>query len=133
VGQARPLQYGTDVTVVAWGNTVAIAEEAVVKAGISADVLDLRWLIPWDREAIVHSLAKTGRLVIVQEDMATGSLGASILATLLSQPNQFYQLAATPRLLSRPDTPVPFSADLEYAILPSVESVARVLAEVASE
>jgi len=133
VAQAHIVTSGNDVTVVAWGNTVAIATRAVEKAGVSADIIDLCWLMPWDRDTILHSLTKTGRLVIVQEDMETGSLGASILASLLSEPEQFYKLVATPRLVSRPDAPIPFCAELENSMLPNWESVASVLAEVVSE
>ena len=94
-------EWQVDVTIVAWGNTVAIAAGAAEKAGVSADIdIDLCSSMPWDKDTILHSLTKTGRLVIVQEDMAT------VVSALLScfpslEPKHFYKLAATPRVISR--------------------------------
>jgi 2-oxoisovalerate dehydrogenase E1 component len=133
VGIARVLRTGNDITLIAWGNTVELAQEAAEAAlqeNVDVEILDLRWLLPWDYERVRVSLRKTGRLVIVQEDSRTCSMGESILAKLLTEKDEFYSLRSMPRLLSRPDSPMPFSRSLEKLLLPSVESVLRTLREV---
>ncbi|MEU9129817.1 thiamine pyrophosphate-dependent enzyme [Kitasatospora sp. NPDC048540] len=123
---ARLLRGGTDVTVATWGNGTELALEAagrLAAEGTEAEVIDLRWLTPLDREAVAASVRRTGRLVVVQEDNRTSSFGASVLAELLAGDDEFYSLLAPPRLVARPDVHIPFHPDLESAVLPAADDV----------
>ena len=97
------------------------AAEELAKEGISAEVLDLRTLIPLDKEAILESVAKTHRLVIVHEACLTGGFGGEIAAMVASE--GFDLLDAPIRRVAAPDTPAPFSPVLEAAYLPDAEKV----------
>ena len=88
IGKARIEREGTDVTVVAYGNAVGIAAnaaETLSQDGVSAEVIDLRTLKPWDEETVLASVKKTGRLVIVHEAPITGGLGGEIIATVMEK------------------------------------------------
>jgi 2-oxoisovalerate dehydrogenase E1 component len=125
-GRAAVRRPGRDVTVVCWGNAVELAEqsaEALAAEGVSAEVLDLRTLVPCDWLTLEESVARTGRLVVVQEDNRTGSFGASVIARLVTDGGSFYRLLAPPQLVSREDAHIPFHPDLERAILPGVADV----------
>lgn len=125
-GGARTLRTGADVTVVTWGNGTELALEAadvLAAEGVGAEVVDLRWLVPLDRETVAASLRRTGRLVVVQEDNRTSSFGAGLVTELLSRDEEFYALLAPPRLVTREDVHVPFHPDLERAVLPAVDDV----------
>lgn len=123
---ARTLRSGTEVTVVSWGNGTELAldaADALAADGVTADVIDLRWLVPMDRETVAASVRRTGRLVVVQEDNRTSSFGAGLITELLSQDDEFYSLLAPPRLVTREDVHVPFHPDLERAVLPAADDV----------
>ncbi|MEU1852675.1 thiamine pyrophosphate-dependent enzyme [Streptomyces sp. NPDC019990] len=123
---ARTLRSGTEVTVVSWGNGTELtldAVDALAADGVSADVIDLRWLVPLDRETVAASVRRTGRLVVVQEDNRTSSFGAGLITELLSRDDEFYSLLAPPRLVTREDVHVPFHPDLERAVLPAADDV----------
>ncbi|MFE1948881.1 thiamine pyrophosphate-dependent enzyme [Streptomyces sp. NPDC059524] len=123
---ARTLRDGTDVTVVTWGNGTELAldaADALAADGVGADVIDLRWLVPLDRETVAASVRRTGRLVVVQEDNRTSSFGAGLITELLSRDDEFYSLLAPPRLVTREDVHVPFHPDLERAVLPAADDV----------
>ncbi len=125
LGKARLRREGSDVTLVAWGNGIELALDAAeeLRPEISVEVIDLRSIQPWDREAIGRSLAKTGRLVIVQEDNRSCSVGQMILAELSHDPPTWYHLLSPPKLVSRPDVHIGFNPLLEYAALPSRQDV----------
>ena len=119
---------GRDATLVTWGNTVEIGlEAAAILAGenIEAEVIDLRFLVPCDWATIETSLAKTGRLVVVQEDNETASFGATVVAKMTSETRTWDSLAAPPQLVTRPDVHVPFHPKLEASVLPDAEGVAE--------
>jgi 2-oxoisovalerate dehydrogenase E1 component len=125
-GEAAVRRPGTDVTVLAWGNCVDLALEAARQChaeGISAEVIDIRSIVPWDRFAVQQSIAKTGRLVVVQEDSRTCSFGQAIIAEVTSRVETWNLLSAPPQLVCRPDVHVGFSACLEDAVLPNVERI----------
>lgn len=126
-GRAAIRRYGNDVTVVCWGNCVELAEQAAddLDGEAGLEVIDLRTLVPCDWPAIEGSLAKTGRLVVVQEDNRTGGFGQTIIAETVAQPERWDLLLAPPQLVARADTPVPYNPLLEAAVLPSVEDVKR--------
>jgi 2-oxoisovalerate dehydrogenase E1 component len=125
IGKARLRREGTDVTLITWGNCVEqslIAAEKVA-ATAAVEVIDLRSLKPWDREAVVASLAKTGRLVVVQEDSEICSVGQMVISDLTSHESSWYSFLSPPQLVSRPDVQIGYNPVYEYAALPSVERV----------
>src|SRR5437763_16036796 len=87
LGKARTRRRGSDVTVVAWGNTVEKSLEALEKIGndASVELIDLRSIVPWDRAAIEESVRRTGRLVVVQEDTENCSVGQMIITHMTGQ------------------------------------------------
>ncbi len=129
-GKAAVRRIGTDVTLVAWGNCMELAEEAAARMeeeGVSVEVLDLRTLHPFDSATIELSLAKTGRLVVVHEDSRTASLGQAIVAEMTSHPERWNLFFAPPQIVARLDVPIGFHPALEFAALPSLEQVLAAL------
>jgi len=128
LGVAEQLRAGEAVTVVSIGQMVGRALAAVDAAGVEADVIDLRTLVPWDRAAVESSVARTGRLVIVEESPYTGGWGTDVAAHVAS--TCFEHLTAPVVRVSCPDVPVPYPAHLEQVYLPSVEGIASALRHV---
>lgn len=128
LGVAEQLCAGEAVTVVSIGQMVGRALAAVEAAGVEADVIDLRTLVPWDRAAVESSVARTGRLVIVEESPHTGGWGTDVAAHVAS--TCFAHLTAPVVRVSCPDVPVPYPAHLEQVYLPSVEGIASALRHV---
>jgi 2-oxoisovalerate dehydrogenase E1 component beta subunit len=131
-GQARVHREGDDVLVVTWGAMVHTADEAAGKLaqeGIGVEILDLRTLIPWDRERVLDSVQRLSKVLVLHEDTRTGGFGAEIAATIAEE--AFEHLDAPVRRIAAPDTPVPFSPPLEKAYIPQVEDVAAGLRELA--
>jgi 2-oxoisovalerate dehydrogenase E1 component len=125
-GKARICQEGTDVTVVAWGNCVELAHaaSAQVAAEISVEIIDLRSIQPWDRETVAASLAKTGRLIVVQEDGESCSAGQMIVSEMAGDEQSWYSFVSPPQLVSKPDVHIGYNPIYEYSALPSVDEVA---------
>jgi pyruvate dehydrogenase E1 component beta subunit len=124
LGKARIDQAGTDVTIVTWSSQVLrcqAALPALAEAGISVELIDLRTISPWDKEAVLASVAKTGRVVIAHEAVRNFGPGAEIAATINEE--LFGQLKAPVRRLGAPYSPVPFSKPLEDAFLVSPDKV----------
>jgi pyruvate/2-oxoglutarate/acetoin dehydrogenase E1 component len=129
LGRAARVREGSDVSLVAFGATVKTALAAadrLAAEGTSAEVLDLRSLAPLDEEAILESLARTGNLVVVDE--ATPRCGIASDVAALCVEKGFDLLNAPVRRVTAPHTPVPFSAVLEDAYVPSVERVLEAVA-----
>jgi len=107
IGKARIAREGTDLTVVTWGNMLAVALEtaSALESEVSVEVLDLRTLYPLDREAIGASVNKTGRAVVLHEAPLTGGLGGEVAATI--QETAFWSLAAPVERVAGPDVPYP--------------------------
>ncbi|HYY32561.1 MAG TPA: alpha-ketoacid dehydrogenase subunit beta [Gaiellaceae bacterium] len=131
LGEARIHREGDDVTVVTWGAMVYTADEAARKveeeSGLSIEILDLRTLIPWDKAAVLKSVEKTSKALVLHEDTRTGGFGAEIVATIMEE--GFENLDAPVKRITAPDTPVPFSPPLEKAFIPQVEDVVAGLKE----
>lgn len=130
LGKADVKRSGSDVTIVAWSWMVAkalAAAEALAKEGISAEVVDLRTLVPFDKESVLQSVGKTGKLVIVHEAVRTGGFGGEIAATVAEE--GFDLLDAPIKRVTAPDTPVPFAPVLEAAYLPSEAKIVRAVKE----
>ena len=131
-GQARVHREGDDVTVITWGAMVWTAAEAAQQLegdGISVEILDLRTLIPWDKKAVLESVRKTSKAIVLHEDTHTGGFGGEIAATIAEE--AFEDLDAPIKRIAAPDTPVPFSPVLEKAYIPQVDDVAAGLRELA--
>jgi 2-oxoisovalerate dehydrogenase E1 component len=122
-GKASLLREGSMLTIVTWGAMVERCEQAIDASGKSADLLDLRTLCPWDREATLNSVRKTRRCLIVHEDTMTAGFGAEIAAVLAKE--AFFDLDAPIERLAMPDVPSPHNPALLDAVLPSVESITR--------
>jgi 2-oxoisovalerate dehydrogenase E1 component beta subunit len=119
---ARIAREGTDLTVVAYGAMVHTALEATEDLdGASVEVLDLRSLVPLDEEAILASVRKTSKVLIVDEANQTCAAGAQVAAVIAEK--GFEDLDGPVRRVATPDVPIPFSPPLEQALLPSVDRV----------
>lgn len=124
-GRARVVREGDHVTIVAWSAAVQLAERAataLAEDGISAQVLDLRTLVPLDVEGLVSAVSATGRCVVVHEAPLTAGFGAEVVATLNEE--CFYELEAPVARVAAPDAPYPIGA-LEEQYLPTVARIVR--------
>jgi len=124
-GRARIVTRGDDVTIVTWGAMVERCEQAA--ASRSVEVIDLRTLMPWDREAVLASVRRTHRCLIVHEDLATAGFGAEIAAVIAAE--AFLALDAPIQRLAMPDVPSPHHPALLEQVLPSVERIRAKLDE----
>jgi len=120
-GRARVVQPGTDITLVTWGAMVHRCVEAAAQGEGSVEVLDLRTIAPWDREAVLASVTKTGRCLIVHEDNLTAGFGAEIAAAVAQ--DAFWHLDAPVVRLAPRDIPMPYHPDLLAAVLPDVAEI----------
>ncbi|MDD4509188.1 MAG: alpha-ketoacid dehydrogenase subunit beta [Eubacteriaceae bacterium] len=126
LGKAATLRKGTDCTIVSYGRMVPRclkAADMLEKQGITVDVIDLRTLLPMDKDAVRRSVKKTGHLVIVHEAVKTGGLGGEIAAAV-TESDAFYALKAPVARLASRDVPVPFSPVLEEGVLPDEAAIA---------
>jgi pyruvate/2-oxoglutarate/acetoin dehydrogenase E1 component len=124
IGKAKTLRAGDDVTLIAYSRMSMVALEAaqaLEDAGISCEVVDLRTLAPLDEEAILASVGRTSRAVIVEEDTRRGGVGAEVAALLADR--AFGQLDSPVRRVACEDVPIPCCPVLEEAVLPSVEKI----------
>jgi pyruvate dehydrogenase E1 component beta subunit len=124
-GKAAVTREGSDVTIVTLGMGVhqsLMAADALKAEGVSVEVLDLRSLVPLDREAIVRSVGKTGRLVVVDEDYLSFGVSGEIIATVVEHDPTM--LRARPVRVCMPDVPIPFSRVLENHVLPLADRIA---------
>jgi pyruvate dehydrogenase E1 component beta subunit len=122
IGKADIKREGSDVTLITWSKNVFLTlqvAEALAAEGISAEVIDLRTLRPLDEEAILNSVAKTHRAVIIQEQHEIASYGAYL--SHLIQSRVFDELDAPVGLVSSLEVPMPYSKSLEIVVLPSKE------------
>jgi 2-oxoisovalerate dehydrogenase E1 component len=124
-GRARTHRYGSDLTLVAWGNTVEKSLEAIAKIDIqtSVELIDLRSIVPWDKAALEESVRRTGRLVIVQEDTENCSVGQMIITHIASQPDLWNAMISPPILVSKGNVMIGYNPIYEYAALPDVERI----------
>ena len=130
LGVARRVREGDDVTLIAYGSMLHEALEAARMAeerdGVSVDVIDLRTLLPWDRDTVRKSLERTGRLVVVHEAPRTLGFGAELVAWLAA--NEFFSLLAPPVRVTGWDTPYPLVHEWHY--LPNRVRIYKALREI---
>jgi len=129
-GKAHCVREGSELTVVTWGAMVERCERAADASGVLVEVLDLRTLAPWDREAVLASVRKTRRCLIVHEDNLTAGFGAEVAAVLARE--AFFSLDAPIERLTMPDIPSPHAPVLLEAAVPDVESITRAIRALAS-
>jgi 2-oxoisovalerate dehydrogenase E1 component beta subunit len=116
IGRARVAREGSELTVIAYGSAVPLALAAAERLGEDIEVLDLRTLCPLDREGILASARKTGKVLVAHEATRSCGVGAEVAALVAEE--AFEDLDAPVRRLTAPDVPIPFSPPLEQAVLP---------------
>jgi 2-oxoisovalerate dehydrogenase E1 component beta subunit len=133
IGEADIKRPGSDISVITYGTGVhwsLEAAEAIAKEGVDVEVLDLRSLMPFDKERILASVKKTGKALIVHEDTLTGGIGAEIAALIAEQ--AFEHLDAPVHRVASIDTPVPYAPTLEEFFLPNAAKVLDALRRLAN-
>ncbi len=123
-GKAAVVREGEDVTIVglAMGVHNALkAADALEKKGVSAEVVDLRTLVPLDRDTVFKSVAKTGRLIVVDEDYQSYGVSGEIIATIAER--DVSVLKSSPQRVAYPDVPIPYSRPMEQFCLPNAEKI----------
>ena len=118
-GRARKVREGDRITIVTWGAMVPRCEAAA--EGVGADIIDLRTLMPWDRETVLDSVRHTRRCLIVHEDLRTGGFGAEIAAVVADE--AFLDLDAPVARVTMPDIPSPHHPELLNSVVPSVADI----------
>ncbi|WP_187328822.1 alpha-ketoacid dehydrogenase subunit alpha/beta [Echinicola rosea] len=126
IGKANFVKEGDQLTVVTYGMGVHWAKRAIEEYDVSADVLDLRTLLPWDKESVAHSVKKTNKVIVLHEDCLSGGIGAEIAAWISE--HCFEWLDAPVMREGSLDTPVPFAANLEAGFLPEERFREKLLA-----
>ncbi|MHB8765341.1 MAG: alpha-ketoacid dehydrogenase subunit beta [Deferrisomatales bacterium] len=124
LGEARVVREGTDLTLVAYGRMAVLAAEAaeqLAREEVSAEVIDLLTLRPWDVETVARSVAKTHRAVVVEECWPRCGIGADVVASLCDR--VFYELEAPVARVSGEDLPAPYARALEQACIPDVPKI----------
>jgi pyruvate dehydrogenase E1 component beta subunit len=132
IGRARIARVGDHVTITAFSRMVKLALQAaeeLEKTGISAEVIDLRSLRPFDADTVAASVKKTNRIVTVEEGWPFAGIGAEIAALIMEQ--CFDWLDAPVKRVSGKDVPLPYAANLEHLAVPQVEDIAAAAREVA--
>jgi 2-oxoisovalerate dehydrogenase E1 component len=129
-GKARIVRPGSELTVVTWGAMVERCEQAAKESHVEAEVIDLRTLAPWDSAAVLESVRKTRRCLVVHEDNITAGFGAEIVAVVARE--AFFDLDAPPERLAMPDIPSPHSPILMEAAVPSVSQITAAIRHIAS-
>lgn len=124
IGEAQIVRGGKDLTIVGLGVTVHQAIDAADKLaqnGVEAEIIDLRTIAPLDRETIRKSVAKTGRLLVVDDDYHSFGVGAEVIASVCEA--GFADLKSAPQRISHPDIPIPFSPVMEHFVLPNADKI----------
>ncbi|MFT4286992.1 alpha-ketoacid dehydrogenase subunit beta [Nocardioides sp.] len=128
IGQAAVRRTGADLTVLTWGGAAPRALAALdLVRDVDVELIDLRTISPWDRDTVLASVAKTGRLLVVHDAVVDFGVGAEIAAVVAEQ--CFDTLRAPVRRLGAPFAPPPFAPQLEAAYLPQPEAIARAITD----
>lgn len=129
-GKAKTLRVGDDVTIITWGAMCERCEQVAEESRFSIEVIDLRTIMPWDREAVFQSVKKTNRCLIVHEDTSTAGFGAEIASQLSD--TLFNHLDAPVSRLTVPDIPMPYNVGLMNYILPDTKKIMSKIDELMS-
>lgn len=121
LGQASIVREGSDLTIVTWGDMVHRSLEAAEASSHSVEVIDLRTVSPWDKQAVLASVRRTSRCIVVHEDNWTCGFGAEIVATITQE--AFRSLDAPVERLATPDIPIPYNPTLMNAVVPTVATI----------
>lgn len=127
-GKSRTLLSGDDLTLVSYGNPLTqslLAAETLAGAGTSVDLIDLRSISPWDEQAVLRSVRRTGRLIVVHEDNRTAGFGGEVLATVMEKAG----VPVEARRVTREDGYVPFHFGTQIEVLPSYRRILQTCAE----
>jgi 2-oxoisovalerate dehydrogenase E1 component beta subunit len=130
IGKANVRRRGRDLSIITWGAMIYLAEEAadeLAKDGVSVEIVDLRSILPFDEEAILESVAKTNRVMILHEAPLTGGAGAEFAARIAEK--AFDYLDAPVKRIGALDVPTPYSPPLEAAALPDKTKVLKAARE----
>ena len=131
-GKANVVRAGTDITIVTLSQMVqkaVIAADQLAGLGISAEVIDLRTVVPLDRVAVLESVKKTGRLLVADEDYLSFGLSGEI-AALIAENLDSVALKAPIKRLAVPDVPIPYSRPLEQFVIPQVDAIVKAVQRV---
>ena len=120
-GMAAELIHGDELTVVSWGAMVPRCMEAAEAYEGRVTLLDLRTLLPWDKETVLTSVKRTGKILVVHEDTLTNGFAAEIITSVNEQ--AFTSMDAPPVRLATPDVPIPYNIGLMEAVIPNVERI----------
>lgn len=132
-GKAKIIEEGDDVTVIAWGMMVVMAQEIAKKLkdeGISVEVIDLRTLVPLDKKAILDSVKKTSKVIVIHEENKTSGFGAELSAMITEE--AFMYLDAPVKRVCAKDCPIPFAKNLENEVLPQKEDLEKAIRDLSS-
>lgn len=129
-GKAKIVQEGTDVTLVTWGAMVERAKQAADNVSGSVEILDLRTIMPWDKQAVLESVRKTNKVLVLCEDNWTANFAAEVCSTISQE--AFESLDAPVERLATMDVPIPYNMGLMKAAMPEVETITEVLTRLAT-
>ena len=127
IGAAHIVREGEEMTILAYGSTVSLAQQAVDELGEDVEIVDLRTLCPLDRDTVLASVRKTGKVLVAHEATRSCGVGAELSALIAEE--AFEDLDAPIRRLTAPDVPIPFSPPLEQRVLPGLEDMKEVARE----
>ena len=134
IGEGIVRREGDDISVITYGQLVHVALEAAVSAekedGISLEVIDLRSILPYDRDLVLQTAKKTGKVILLCEDTHTGAFTGELAALIVEEAFEF--LDGPIMRLDHPDTPVPFSPPLEMFLRPNKEKLLEKIRELAA-
>lgn len=131
IGKANVVREGSDLTIVAIGKMVQVAQEVAERLnpdGVEVEVIDLRTIAPWDQETVIESVKKTGRLIVIDESNPHNNTATDIASVLADK--AFDYLDGPIKTVCAPNTPVPFAANLEKAYIPDANKVLHVADEI---
>lgn len=128
LGKSRTIRTGNDLTLVSWGNCLELVQKCLdERPAASVELIDLRSIMPWDSETICASVAATGRLLVVQEDVPNCSVGQMIISELMQDPTIWAALKSPPAVVARENIQIGLNPVYEYAALPDIRRIGQAI------